>query len=70
MFVYFQTDDKGVFMTTLSEEFVAAAQTFHLSVKDLCNFTEIAIGACFGSPEEKRQLAVILEAFKVQEGIE
>lgn len=42
-----QTDDKGVFSTSLSEEYLIAAQTFSLSTTDLFELSSLAINCIF-----------------------
>lgn len=43
----FQTDDKGVFTTSLTEEYCIAAETFSLSRHDLWTLSLGAIDAVF-----------------------
>lgn len=69
-FLSLQTDDKGVFLTTLSKEFAIAMKTFRVSASDVCNLTEIAIEASFATSEEKLLLLHKLKAFKVNEDLE
>lgn len=42
-----QTDDKGVFSTSLSEEYSIAAQTFSLSTTDLFELSLLAVNYIF-----------------------
>lgn len=46
--IYFiQTDDKGVFMTTLSDEYYIAAKTFGLNKEDLWQISSKAMEYTF-----------------------
>ena len=47
MLLLLQTDDKGVFSTSLSEEYLIAAQTFSLSTTDLFELSSLAINCIF-----------------------
>ncbi|XP_063603002.1 adenosine deaminase-like protein isoform X2 [Penaeus indicus] len=50
------TDDKGVFSTTLSEEYKICAETFHLKKTDLHELCLAAVEMTFLSQEEKDRL--------------
>ncbi|XP_027210038.2 adenosine deaminase-like protein [Penaeus vannamei] len=50
------TDDKGVFSTTLSEEYKICAETFHLKKTDLRELCLAAVEMTFLSQEEKDRL--------------
>ncbi|XP_042887728.1 adenosine deaminase-like protein [Penaeus japonicus] len=50
------TDDKGVFSTTLSEEYKICAETFHLKKADLRELCLAAVELTFLSQEEKERL--------------
>ena len=50
------TDDKGIFSTTLSEEYAIAAKTLSLTVKDLQNLSCKAVQFTFESDSFKREL--------------
>ncbi|KAK8387139.1 hypothetical protein O3P69_018063 [Scylla paramamosain] len=50
------TDDKGVFSTSLSEEFYLGAQTFHLSEGDLHSLCLNGVDAAFLPQVEKQKL--------------
>lgn len=52
----FQTDDKGVFSTTLSEEYMLTADTYGLSREQLWQMALSSIDYTFASEEEKTQL--------------
>ena len=52
----FQTDDKGVFSTSLSEEYALAAQSFSLSKKELWNMSFQAINYVFEDEVTKEEL--------------
>ncbi len=51
-----QTDDKGVFSTSLSEEYALAAQSFNLSQKELWNMSFQAIDHVFEEEVTKEEL--------------
>lgn len=53
-FVTFQTDDKGVFCTDLSQEYQLVASTFGLSHEALWNLSQQAID-CIFAPETVKQ---------------
>ncbi|XP_021934884.1 adenosine deaminase-like protein isoform X2 [Zootermopsis nevadensis] len=50
------TDDKGVFATSLSEEYVLAANSYDLSKEQLWKMTMSSIDYTFASEEEKNRL--------------
>nr|XP_054755952.1 adenosine deaminase-like protein [Lytechinus pictus] len=50
------TDDKGVFSTSLSEEYLLAANTFNLSHLDIWDMSQKAIECIFGGEDLKRLL--------------
>ncbi|MPC39324.1 Adenosine deaminase-like protein [Portunus trituberculatus] len=50
------TDDKGVFATSLSEEFFLCAQTFHLTEGELHSLCLSGVDAAFLSQVEKQRL--------------
>jgi adenosine deaminase len=52
----FQTDDKGVFSTTLSEEYMLTADSYGLSREQLWQMALSSIDYTFASEEEKTQL--------------
>jgi aminodeoxyfutalosine deaminase len=54
--VTLNSDDPGLFGTTLEQEFMLAARTFGLSREQLTAFTENAIDAAFLAEQEKAQL--------------
>ena len=56
-----QTDDKGVFATSLSEEYCIAAQTFSLTNDELWKMSLEAVGAVFEEEEFKSQLRKLWE---------
>lgn len=64
IFRTFQTDDCGVFDTTLSKEFVIAANTFNLSKEDLIQLSKTAIEHSFGSDDEKQLVLEKIENFR------
>lgn len=53
---FFQTDDKGVFATSLSEEYALAAVGFGLSRKDLWNISFQAVSHVFEEEATKEEL--------------
>ncbi|KAI0215665.1 Adenosine deaminase-like protein [Lamellibrachia satsuma] len=50
------TDDKGVFATTLSEEYALAAQTFHLSPDQIWSLSFTALDYIFADGDVKERL--------------
>lgn len=48
-----QTDDKGVFSTSLSEEYYLAAQTFELSKRELWELSLTAVNYIFEDDSTK-----------------
>lgn len=60
-FLSFQTDDKGVFATSLSEELKIAADNFELTKQDLWQLCYDSIDFCFCSDEEKTNLKNALQ---------
>lgn len=54
-----QTDDKGVFSTTLSEEYCLAASNFGLTKQDLWQLSLDAINHIFEDDEIKTQLRLL-----------
>ena len=58
MLSYFvwQTDDKGVFSTTLSEEYSLMARTFNLTEEQVWNLTFQSIDYIFGGENLKDDL--------------
>ena len=51
-----QTDDKGLFATSLSEEYHIAAQTFSLSENDIWSLSLQAVDAIFEGDTLKLEL--------------
>lgn len=60
---HFQTDDSGVFNTTLSKELSIAAQTFGLTLKDIMQLQQTAIKSSFASEEEKQSILGNITSF-------
>ena len=54
-----QTDDKGVFETTLSDEYWIASQTFSLSMGNIWGISKSALDYGFLAPEEREHLRII-----------
>lgn len=52
----FQTDDKGVFATSLSEEYMVTADSYNLSREQLWQMALSSIDYTFASEEEKNNL--------------
>ncbi|KAJ3052203.1 hypothetical protein HK097_006727 [Rhizophlyctis rosea] len=63
------TDDKGVFGSSLSEEYAIAAATFQLRKEDLYELSRRAVEFVFGSEECKRTLRNEWERFRQNNGI-
>lgn len=61
-----QTDDKGVFGTTLSKELNLANQHFGLTKSDLYEMTVKSINYTFASDKEKEDLRQILKGWKLK----
>lgn len=53
---FFKTDDKGVFGTTLSQEYLIVARTFNLTVKQIWDFSCKSLDYAFVSSDEKEYL--------------
>jgi len=51
-----QTDDKGVFATSLSREFAVAAETFNLTQQNLWDLSYDSINYIFADDAVKEQL--------------
>jgi adenosine deaminase len=51
-----QTDDKGVFCSDLSHEYILAAETFGLTEEQLLKLSSASVDFCLASPEEKNEL--------------
>jgi adenosine deaminase len=60
----FQTDDKGVFATTLSEEYMLTADSYDLSREQLWQMALSSIEYIFASEEEKNHLTQIFLQIK------
>jgi adenosine deaminase len=54
--IFFQTDDKGVFATSLSEEYLLTADSYDLSREQLWQMAMSSIDYTFASEEEKNHL--------------
>ena len=54
--IYVQTDDKGVFSTSLSEEYYLAACSFGLTKRELCDLSSEAIDHIFEGEAIKNKL--------------
>ena len=53
---FLQTDDKGVFCTTLSQEYYLAAKTFSLDPEQLFSMSQRAIDYIFAGEDVKQKL--------------
>lgn len=69
IFFIHQTDDFGVFNTTLSNELIIASKTFHLTRKDLIRLNDTAIACSFATPAEKVVLIEKMNEYRKQSGI-
>ncbi|KAF7194991.1 Adenosine deaminase-like protein [Pseudocercospora fuligena] len=58
------TDDVGVFGSTVSNEYLLAAEHFSLNRKDLIALSRCAVPSIFGSEEEKQRLMTLLNDFE------
>lgn len=56
LIIHFQTDDKGVFCTTLSNEYKIVQENFKLNTKQILEISNTSINLSFASKEEKVQL--------------
>ncbi len=61
--LFFQTDDKGVFSVTLSEEYYLAAKTFGLREDDLRTLATDAVEHIFDTCEAKLKLKQLWNSF-------
>lgn len=62
----FQSDDFGVFDTSLSKELEICAETFGLSQGDIIKLQERTINYTFASDSEKQHLVELFNNFKNQ----
>lgn len=62
----FQTDDKGVFCSNLSNEFQLAVEYCGLTETDVFRVCENAIAAAFCSEQVKSQLRKKLDLFRAR----
>jgi adenosine deaminase len=65
-FLSLQTDDVGIFTSPLSNEYLIAAQYFHLSRQELLDLCRGAIDVIFGDESEKERLRCLV--FKKDQG--
>lgn len=56
-----QTDDVGIFDSTLSNEYLLVAQAFNLSRDDLIDLCDQAVEAIFGDRHEKQRLCALVK---------
>lgn len=61
-----QTDDKGVFSTTLSEEYSVMARTFNLTQEQVWNLTFTSIDHIFEEEALKNDLKQLWKTEKVK----
>ena len=59
-----QTDDVGIFQSTLSNEYLLASQHFGLTREDLCVLCEEGVKMIFASNDEKVNLRKRLDAVR------
>jgi adenosine deaminase len=59
-----QTDDVGFFCSPVSNEYLLAAEHFHLTRVDILNMCQKAVDAIFGGEAEKARLRRLLDAFE------
>lgn len=59
----FQTDDKGVFHTSLSKEYEIASSTFALGQKELVKLCTSSVRYAFATAEEKNVLLSKIQKF-------
>ena len=55
-FLHWQTDDKGVFATCLSQEYQLVAETFHLTQSQVWDLSYESISYIFASDSTKADL--------------
>lgn len=65
-FSKFQTDDKGVFSTTLSKEYALLQKYFHLNQLNLWKINFKSIDHSFSNDFEKEKLRVIMCDWKTK----
>ncbi|KAG2415213.1 hypothetical protein HFD88_006404 [Aspergillus terreus] len=58
------TDDVGFFCSPVSNEYLLAAEHFHLTRVDILNMCQKAVDAIFGGEAEKARLRRLLDAFE------
>ncbi|KAI9367814.1 hypothetical protein BJX61DRAFT_551008 [Aspergillus egyptiacus] len=58
------TDDVGFFCSPVSNEYLLAAEHFHLNRADILSIGRKAIDAIFGGDDEKRRLRLLLNEFE------
>ncbi|KAG5293317.1 adenosine deaminase [Histoplasma capsulatum G186AR] len=64
--VLLSTDDVGFFCSPLSNEYLIAAESFHLDRGMVIDMCKKGIGAIFAGPEEKKRLYNLLSQFEAQ----
>lgn len=60
----FQTDDKGVFDTCLSQELKMLSTAFNIGKEELKKLTALSVEYSFATAEEKKSLLSIIENFE------
>jgi adenosine deaminase len=60
-FFYLQTDDCGIFNSSLSEEYIKFSQLVNLNVNQLKKLNVSSISYSFASDEEKNNIKNIIE---------
>lgn len=56
--LYFQTDDKGVFCTSMSAEHKILSENYNMDLKKLWCMADVSIQFCFASLREKFELVM------------
>lgn len=65
-----QTDDFGVFNTSLTKELQIAACTFNLGSQDLIKLSRIAIESSFASDDEKKLIRDKIDNYLVLQKVD
>lgn len=68
-FLCLQTDDKGVFSTSLSKEYYQFAKTFDCNKEQLLKISRNVIQQTFSSEEEKNKLKETFDRFMRKETV-
>lgn len=68
--LFLQTDDFGVFNTSLTKELQIAACTFNLGSQDLIKLSRIAIESSFASDDEKKLIRDKIDNYLVLQKVD